>query len=317
MPASSLLEIVMLRQRTVKQVIRTTGVGVHSGTKVELTLRPAAPNTGIVFRRIDLEEPVDFVTGPTHVGDTRMATTLQNGDVKVSTIEHLLSACAGLGIDNLHVDVTAEEIPIMDGSAGTFVFLLQSAGIEEQNAAKQFIRIAKTVEVEDGDKFARLEPFFGFKVSFSIAFDHPAIDGTGQEASVDFAQASYIKEISRARTFGFMQDAEALRAMGLGRGGSFDNAIVLDEYRILNQDGLRYQDEFVRHKILDAIGDLYVVGHQVIGSYTAHKSGHALNNRLIRKLMADQKCWELVSFDDVDRAPRAFAHPIEELLAAA
>jgi UDP-3-O-[3-hydroxymyristoyl] N-acetylglucosamine deacetylase len=307
----------MLRQRTVKQVIRTTGVGVHSGTKVELTLRPAPADTGIVFRRIDLDEPVDFVTGPTHVGDTRMATTLQNGQVKVSTIEHLLSACAGLGIDNLYVDVTAEEIPIMDGSAGTFVFLLQSAGLEEQSAAKKFVRVLKPVEIRDGDKWVRLEPYFGFKVTFSIEFDHPAIDGTGQQAAIDFAQASYIKEISRARTFGFMQDAEALRAVGLGRGGSFDNSIVMDEYRILNQDGLRYEDEFVRHKILDAIGDLYVIGHQVIGAYSAHKSGHALNNRLIRKLMADEKAWELISFDDVERAPRAFAHPIEDILAAA
>ena len=307
----------MLSQRTVKQVTRTTGIGVHSGTKVELTLRPAAINTGIVFRRIDLPEPVDFPVRATDVGDTRMATTLQQGDVKVSTIEHLLSACAGLGIDNLYVDVTAEEIPIMDGSAGTFVFLLQSAGIEEQPAAKKFLRMLEAVEVRDGDKWARLEPFFGFKVSFSIAFDHPAIDGTGQEASIDFAQSSYIKEISRARTFGFMQDAEALRSMGLGRGGSFDNAIVMDEYRILNHDGLRYQDEFVRHKILDAIGDLYVIGHQVIGSYRANKSGHALNNRLIRAVLADQHCFEITTFEDVDTAPRAFSHKLDELLAAA
>lgn len=307
----------MLSQRTVKQVTRTTGIGVHSGTKVELTLRPAAVNTGIVFRRIDLPEPIDFPVRAGDVGDTRMATTLQQGSVRVSTIEHLLSACAGLGIDNLYVDVTAEEIPIMDGSAGTFVFLLQSAGIEEQPAAKKFLRILKPVEVKDGDKWARLEPFFGFKVSFSIDFDHPAIDGTGQEASIDFAQSSYIKEISRARTFGFMQDAEALRSMGLGRGGSFDNAIVMDEYRILNHDGLRYQDEFVRHKILDAIGDLYVIGHQVIGSYRANKSGHALNNRLIRAVLADEHCYEISTFEDVEHAPRAFSHKLDELLAAA
>jgi UDP-3-O-[3-hydroxymyristoyl] N-acetylglucosamine deacetylase len=305
----------MLSQRTIKQVTRTTGIGVHSGTKVELTLRPAAVNTGIVFRRIDLPEPVDFPVRASDVGDTRMATTLQRGDVRVSTIEHLLSACAGLGIDNLYVDITAEEIPIMDGSAGTFVFLLQTAGIEEQPAAKKFLRVLKAVEVKDGDKWARLEPFFGFKVSFSIDFDHPAIDGTGQERSIDFAESSYIKEISRARTFGFMQDAEALRSMGLGRGGSFDNAIVLDEYRILNADGLRYQDEFVRHKILDAIGDLYVIGHQVIGSYRANKSGHALNNRLIRALLADQSTYEISTFDDVSNAPRAFAYNLDELLA--
>jgi UDP-3-O-[3-hydroxymyristoyl] N-acetylglucosamine deacetylase len=307
----------MLSQRTVKQVTRTTGIGVHSGTKVELTLRPAAVNTGIVFRRIDLPEPVDLPVRATDVGDTRMATTLQQGDIKVSTVEHLLSACAGLGIDNLYIDVTAEEIPIMDGSAGTFVFLLQSAGIEEQAAPKRFLRILQPVEVRDGDKWARLEPFFGFKVSFSIAFDHPAIDATGQEASIDFAQSSYIKEISRARTFGFMQDAETLRSMGLGRGGSFDNAIVLDEYRILNADGLRYQDEFVRHKILDAIGDLYVIGHQVIGSYQANKSGHALNNRLIRAVLADQSCYEIATFEDVEAAPRAFSHKLDELMAAA
>jgi UDP-3-O-[3-hydroxymyristoyl] N-acetylglucosamine deacetylase len=307
----------MLSQRTVKQVVRTTGIGVHSGTKVELTLRPAGINTGIVFRRIDLPEPVDIPVRAEDVGDTRMATTLQRGTVKVSTIEHLLSACAGLGIDNLYIDVTAEEIPIMDGSAGTFVFLLQSAGIEQQGAAKRFLRILKPVEVKEGDKWARLEPHFGFKVSFAIDFDHPAIDGTGQEASIDFAQSSYIKEISRARTFGFMQDAETLRSMGLGRGGSFDNAIVLDEYRILNQDGLRYQDEFVRHKILDAIGDLYVIGHQVIGSYCANKSGHALNNRLIRAVLADQESFEISTFEDVEHAPRAFAHKIDELLTAA
>jgi UDP-3-O-[3-hydroxymyristoyl] N-acetylglucosamine deacetylase len=307
----------MLSQRTVKQVVRTTGIGVHSGTKVELTLRPAGINTGIVFRRIDLPEPVDIPVRAEDVGDTRMATTLQRGTVKVSTIEHLLSACAGLGIDNLYIDVTAEEIPIMDGSAGTFVFLLQSAGIEQQGAAKRFLRILKPVEVKEGDKWARLEPHFGFKVSFAIDFDHPAIDGTGQEASIDFAQSSYIKEISRARTFGFMQDAETLRSMGLGRGGSFDNAIVLDEYRILNQDGLRYQDEFVRHKILDAIGDLYVIGHQVIGSYCANKSGHALNNRLIRAVLADQESFKISTFEDVEHAPRAFAHKIDELLTAA
>lgn len=312
-----LIEKSMLRQRSIKRLVRTTGIGLHSGTKVELTLRPAPADTGIVFRRTDLAVPVDFPVRPDGVGDTRMATTLQQGDARISTIEHLMSACAGLGIDNLYVDVTAEEIPVMDGSAGTFVFLLQSAGLEAQNAAKKFIRVKKATEIRhadaSGEKWARLEPYFGFKLRFTIDFDHPAIDATGQVADIDFAEVSYIKDVSRARTFGFMHDAEALRSMGLGRGGSFDNAIVLDEYRILNHDGLRYADEFVKHKALDAIGDLYVLGHPMIGAYIAYKSGHAINNALLRKLVADQSAWEFVSFQDAAQAPLAFRREFDEL----
>jgi UDP-3-O-[3-hydroxymyristoyl] N-acetylglucosamine deacetylase len=300
----------MLRQRTVKQLIRTTGIGLHSGTKVELTLRPAAPNTGIVFRRVDLAEPVDLPASALGVGDTRMASTLQQGEVKVSTVEHLMSACAGLGVDNLYVDVSAEEIPIMDGSAGSFVFLLQSAGIEEQPVAKKFVRVLKTVEVREtdrsGEKWARLSPHNGYKLKFSIDFHHPAIDATGQECEIDFAETSYAKEIARARTFGFMQDAETLRSMGLALGGSMDNAIIMDEYRILNGDGLRYADEFVKHKILDAIGDLYLIGHPLIAAYSAHKSGHGLNNKLLRALLADETAYEIVSFDQEADAPPAF-----------
>ncbi|MGA2550794.1 MAG: UDP-3-O-acyl-N-acetylglucosamine deacetylase [Burkholderiaceae bacterium] len=309
----------MVRRRSIKQIVRTTGIGLHSGTKVELTLRPAAPDTGIVFRRTDLAEPLDFPVRAEAVGDTRMATTLQKGNVRVSTIEHLMSACAGLGIDNLYVDVTAEEIPIMDGSAGTFVFLLQSAGIEQQPAAKRFIRVKHAVEIRESDrsgaKWARLEPFFGFRLRFTIDFDHPAIDATGQYADIDFAKVSYIKDVARARTFGFMQDAETLRSSGLGRGGSFDNAILLDEYRILNHDGLRYEDEFVKHKALDAVGDLYVLGHPLIGAYSAFRSGHGLNNALIRKFLADESAWEMVTFEDgAPEAPPAFIQGWEELL---
>jgi UDP-3-O-[3-hydroxymyristoyl] N-acetylglucosamine deacetylase len=310
----------MLRQRTLNKLVKTTGIGLHSGTKVELTLRPAQPDTGIVFRRTDLAEPVDFRVSAEIVGDTRMATTLQNGTAKVSTVEHLLSACAGLGIDNMYVDLTAEEVPIMDGSAGTFVFLLQSAGIVEQNAAKKFIRIKKPVELRQadahGEKWARLEPYDGFKVRFSIDFQHPAIDATGQVAEIDFADVSYAKEVARARTFGFMHDAEALALMGLGRGGSLDNAIVLDEYRILNNHGLRYDDEFVRHKALDAIGDLYALGHPLIGFYSAHKSGHAINNALLRRLLADQSAYEIVSFENAEEAPAAFRRSLDDLLVA-
>ncbi len=310
----------MLRQRTLKKIVKTTGIGLHSGTKVELSLRPAAVDTGIVFRRIDQAEPVDLPLRADAVGDTRMATTLQKGDVRVSTVEHLLSACAGLGIDNLYVDVTAEEIPIMDGSAATFVFLLQSAGVEEQDALKKFIRVKKMVEVRDsdrgGEKWARVDPYFGFKMSYSIDFAHPAIDATGQVVEIDFADVSYVKDVARARTFGFMHDAEALRAMGLGRGGSLDNAIVLDEYRILNHDGLRYEDEFVRHKALDAIGDLYALGHPLIGAYSAHRSGHAVNNALIRKLIDDSEAWEIVTFSDESVAPRGFVRAHHEALAA-
>ena len=300
----------MLKQRTVKQLVKTTGVGLHSGTKVELTLRPAAVDTGIVFRRIDLTPVVDFPASALAVGDTRMASTLEVNGAKVSTVEHLMSACAGLGIDNLYIDVTAEEIPIMDGSASSFVFLLQQAGVEEQSAAKKFIRIKTVVEVREGqgatEKWARLEPYNGFKLKFFIEFNHPAVDGTGQTAEVDFGAESYVKEISRARTFGFMQDVETLRGIGLARGGSLENAIVMDEYRILNTDGLRYENEFVRHKILDAIGDLYLVGHPLLASYSAHKSGHTLNNSLLRALLAQPDAYEIVSFDSMELAPGSY-----------
>jgi UDP-3-O-[3-hydroxymyristoyl] N-acetylglucosamine deacetylase len=300
----------MLKQRTVKQLVKTVGVGLHSGTKVELTLRPAAPDTGIVFRRVDLNPIVDFSASATGVGDTRMASTLEQDGAKVSTVEHLMSACAGLGIDNLYVDLTAEEIPIMDGSASSFVFLLQQAGLQEQDAAKKFIRVKKSVEVREGQgaqaKWARLEPFNGFKLKFFIEFNHPAVDGTGQTAEVDFDIESYVKEVSRARTFGFMQDVETLRGMGLARGGSLENAIVMDEYRVLNSDGLRYDNEFVRHKILDAIGDLYLIGHPLLASYTAHKSGHGLNNQLLRALLAQPDAYEIVSFNTLASAPNAY-----------
>jgi UDP-3-O-[3-hydroxymyristoyl] N-acetylglucosamine deacetylase len=304
----------MLKQRTVKQLVKTTGVGLHSGTKVELTLRPAPVDTGIVFRRVDLTPVVDFQASAMAVGDTRMASTLESGGAKVSTVEHLMSACAGLGIDNLFVDVTAEEIPIMDGSASSFVFLLQQAGLMEQSAAKKFIRILKPVEVREGqgdkEKWARLEPYDGFKLKFFIEFNHPAVDGTGQTAEVDFGAESYVKEISRARTFGFMQDVETLRGIGLARGGSLENAIVMDEYRILNADGLRYENEFVRHKILDAIGDLYLVGHPLLAAYNAHKSGHSLNNLLLRALLAQPDAYEIVSFDTMEFAPRSYLRQV-------
>jgi UDP-3-O-[3-hydroxymyristoyl] N-acetylglucosamine deacetylase len=303
----------MLRQRTIHETIKATGIGLHSGTRVVLSMRPAAPDTGIVFRRIDLDPPVDLPANAMTIGDTRLASTLQVGTAKVSTIEHLMSACAGLGIDNLYVDLTAEEIPIMDGSAASFVFLLQSAGIEEQPRAKRFMRVRKPVEIRvenalgaGDDAWVRLEPYFGFKLDFSIDFKHPAIDATGQRHRVDFADTSYVRDIARARTFGFMHQAEALRQMGLARGGSFDNTIVMDEYRVLNGDGLRDSAEFVKHKILDAIGDLYVVGHPLIGAYRAHGSGHAMNNRLLRALLADESAYEIVTFDDEAAAPKAF-----------
>jgi UDP-3-O-[3-hydroxymyristoyl] N-acetylglucosamine deacetylase len=300
----------MLKQRTIKKPIKAVGIGMHSGTKVELTLRPAAADSGILFRRIDLDPIVELPATATGVGDTRMASTLVRDGVRVSTVEHLLSACAGMGIDNLVIDVTAEEIPIMDGSASSFVFLLQQAGLQEQTLAKKFIRIKRTVEVREGEgdkeKWARLEPYEGFKLEFFIEFNHPAIDATGQTASVDFGIESYVKEIARARTFGLMQDVETLRGMGLARGGSFENAIVLDEYRILNADGLRYDNEFVRHKILDAIGDLYLVGHPLLASYVAHKSGHALNNQLVRALLEQPDAYEIVTFDRQELAPAAY-----------
>ncbi|OXI72260.1 UDP-3-O-[3-hydroxymyristoyl] N-acetylglucosamine deacetylase [Burkholderia sp. AU28863] len=297
----------MLKQRTIKSIVKTVGIGLHSGRKVELTLRPAAPGTGIVFSRVDLPTPVDIPASAMSIGDTRLASVLQKDGARVSTVEHLMSACAGLGIDNLYVDVTAEEIPIMDGSAASFVFLIQSAGIEEQNAPKRFIQVKKPVEIRDGDKFARLDPYFGFKLKFTIDFRHPAVDKTGQELEVDFASTSYVREIARARTFGFAHEVEMMRELGLARGGSMDNAIVLDEYRILNNDGLRYDDEFVKHKMLDAIGDLYVVGHPLLASYTAYKSGHGLNNALLRELLAHEDAYEIVTFEDPQAAPKGFA----------
>jgi len=300
----------MFRQRSIKNLVRTTGVGLHSGRRVELTLRPAAPNTGIVFHRVDLPEVVDIPARADKVGDTRLASVLQQDGVRVSTVEHLMSALAGLGIDNLHIDLTAEEVPIMDGSAGTFVYLLRSAGIVEQAAVKQFIRVRKPIEVREGvgrnGKWARLEPHDGFALAFSIDFQHPAIASTANFAEVDFSKHSYVREIARARTFGFVNEVEALRAAGLARGGSLDNAIVLDEYRVLNNDGLRYDDEFVKHKILDAVGDLYLLGKPLVARYVACKSGHALNNQLARALLAQQHAWETVSYTSQDEAPRAF-----------
>lgn len=300
----------MFLQRTIKKSVHTTGVGLHSGKRVELTLRPAAPGTGIVFHRVDLEPVVDFPAQADGVHDTRMASVLQSGKARVSTVEHLMSALAGLGIDNLHVDLSAEEVPIMDGSAATFVYLLRSAGIEEQSAPKQFLRVLKPIEVREGEgkdaKWARLEPHEGFALAFSIDFKHPAIDSTAGFAEVDFSKQSYAKEISRARTFGFVTEVEALRSMGLARGGSLENAIVVDEYRVLNQEGLRYDDEFVKHKILDAIGDLYLIGKPLIARYVANKSGHALNNQLARDLLADTSAWELVSFESEQAVPAAF-----------
>ena len=300
----------MIRQRTLKNVIRATGVGLHTGEKVYLTLRPAAADTGIVFRRIDLTEPVEIRACPENVTDTRLSTTLESGGARVSTVEHLMSAFAGLGIDNAYVDLTAPEVPIMDGSAGPFVFLLQSAGVAEQSAPKRFIRIRQSIVVDEGDKWARFEPFEGFKVSFEIDFNHPTFRSARQQTSIDFSTTSFVKEVSRARTFGFMADLEALRAAGLARGGGLDNAIVLDQYRILNEDGLRYEDEFVKHKVLDAIGDLYLLGHPLIGAFSAHKSGHSLNNRLLRTLMADADSWELITYDDAQLAPIAFMRTV-------
>ena len=293
----------MIQQRTLKNVIHATGVGLHTGEKVYLTLRPAAPNTGVVFRRVDLPEPVDLKADPYLVGDTRLSSCLERDGVRVSTVEHLMSALAGLGIDNVYVDVSAAEVPIMDGSAGPFVFLLQSAGIEEQAVAKRFIRILKPVSVSDRDKSARFEPHNGFKIEFSIDFDHPVFDNSAKSVCVDFAATSYVKEVSRARTFGFMHEVEWMRGQGLALGGSLDNAIVLDEYRVLNNDGLRYDDEFVKHKVLDAIGDLYLLGHPVIGAFIAHKSGHALNNQLLRRLLQEKSAWEYVSFERPEDVP--------------
>lgn len=296
----------MLKQRTLKSLVRATGVGLHSGHKVSIALRPAAPDTGIVFRRIDLEPPVDLRADPFVVGDTRLASCLEAGGAKLSTVEHLMSALCGLGIDNAYVDVDAPELPIVDGSAGPFVFLIQSAGIAEQAALKRFVRVRKAIEVKDGDKWARLDPYEGFRLSFSIVFNHPVMQKSGASAEIDFADHSYVKDIARARTFGFMQDVEMMHAQGLALGGHLENAIVMDEYRVLNQDGLRLPDEFVRHKLLDAIGDLYLLGHPLIGQYTAYKSGHALNNALARALLARPDATRLVTFDAVDDVPSAF-----------
>ena len=305
----------MVLQRTIKSLTRAVGVGVHSGHRVELTLRPAPADTGIVFRRTDLPVPVDIPVNAYAVSDTRMASTISAGGdpgaPKVQTIEHLMSACAGLGLDNLFVDITAEEVPILDGSAASFVFLLQSAGIELQGAPKRFIRVIRAVEIREGEganlKWARLEPFHGYKLSFEIEFNHPAVDATGQRVEFDFSSGQYKRDIARARTFGFTKDVEMMRARGLGLGGNMDNVIVVDDYRVLNSEGLRYDDEFVKHKILDAIGDLHIAGKPLLASYVAFRSGHALNNKLLRKLLADESAFDIVSFERDADAPAAFA----------
>ncbi|MDF1481027.1 UDP-3-O-acyl-N-acetylglucosamine deacetylase [Extensimonas sp. H3M7-6] len=303
----------MLQQRTLKTLTRAVGVGLHSGQRVELTLRPAPPDTGIVFRRVDLPEPVDIPVSAEAVTDTRMASTIGSGHAKVHTVEHLMSACAGLGLDNLYVDITAEEVPILDGSAASFVFLLQSAGIVLQNAPRRFIRILRPVEVRAGEgaqaKWARLDPYHGFKLSFEIDFDHPAVDATGQRVEFDLGSGRYSRDIARARTFGFTRDVEMMRAHGLALGGGLDNAIVMDDYKVLNSEGLRYDDEFVKHKILDAMGDLYLLGKPLLAAYSAFRSGHALNNQLLRALLAERSAWEPASFEDEREAPRGFAQP--------
>jgi UDP-3-O-[3-hydroxymyristoyl] N-acetylglucosamine deacetylase len=301
----------MLAQRTLKSLTKAVGVGLHSGQRVELTLRPAPPDTGIVFRRVDLPEPVEIVVTATSVTDTRLASTISNGGVKVHTIEHLMSAAAGLGLDNLYVDITAEEVPILDGSSASFVYLLQSAGIVMQKAPKRFIRVIKPVEVREGEgsnlKWARLDPYHGYKLSFEIEFDHPAVSSTGQRVEFDFGSGTYAREIARARTFGFTRDVEMMRSHGLAMGGGLDNAIVMDDVKVLNADGLRYQDEFVKHKILDAIGDLYIVGKPLLAAYSAFRSGHAMNNQLLRALLAQPDAYEMVSFERDRDAPTGFA----------
>jgi len=303
----------MLQQRTIKTLTRAVGVGLHSGQRVELTLRPAQPDTGIVFRRIDLPEPVDIPITATAVVDTRMASTIGNGGAKVHTVEHLMSACAGLGIDNLYVDITAEEVPILDGSSSSFVFLLQSAGITLQNAPKKFIRVKRPVQIRQGEgaamKWARLDPYHGFKLRFEIDFAHPAVDSTGQSVEFDLGSGNYSRDIARARTFGFTKDVEMMRASGLALGGGLDNAIVMDDYKVLNTDGLRYDDEFAKHKILDAMGDLYLIGKPLLAAYSAFRSGHALNNLLLRELLAQPDAWELVTFENERLAPSGFAQP--------
>ncbi len=301
----------MLAQRTLKTLTQAVGVGLHSGQRVELTLRPAAPDTGIVFRRVDLPEPVDIPVRAESVTDTRLASTISVGQAKVFTVEHLMSACAGLGIDNLHVDITAEEVPILDGSASSFVFLLQSAGIVEQTAPKRFLRVLKTVQVSEGEganiKWAKLEPYHGYKLSFEIDFRHPAVDSTGQQVVFDMSEGVYSRDIARARTFGFTKDVEMMRANGLALGGGLDNAIVMDDYKVLNADGLRYDDEFVKHKILDAMGDLYIVGKPLLAAYSAFRSGHAMNNLLLRALLSQPDAYEVVTFDKASQAPKGFA----------
>src|SRR3569833_1237928 len=296
----------MVGQRTLKNSIRATGVGLHTGKKVLMTLRPGPPDSGIIFRRTDLPEMIDIRAHAENVGDTMLGTTLGKGEARVSTVEHLLSAFAGLGIDNAVVELSAPEVPIMDGSAGPFVFLMQSAGIEEQRAPKRFVRVKQPIRVEDGDKWAEVRPFDGFKVNFEIEFNHPVFKRRAQKASMDFSTASFLKEVSRARTFGFMRDLETMRSRNLARGGILDNAIVLDDFRVLNEDGLRYEDEFVKHKILDAIGDLYLLGHSLIGEFSGHKSGHALNNKLLRTLLADESTFEEVSFETYAEAPISY-----------
>ena len=300
----------MPRQRTIKNVIRATGVGLHSGEKVFLTLRPAAPNTGIVFRRVDLDPVIEIPADGHLVTETTLCTGLTQGVAKVQTVEHLMSALAGLGVDNLYIELSAAEVPIMDGSSGPFVFLLQSAGVVEQDAPKRFIRVLEPVEVREGDKIARFEPYDGFKLDFTIAFDHPAIPLAQSRAEVEFSTEAYIREVSRARTFGFMRDLEYMRERNLGLGGSMDNAIVLDEFRVLNDDGLRYANEFVRHKILDAVGDLYLAGHPILGLFKGYKSGHALNNKLVRALLEQRSAWETVSFDATEPAPLTYGTPV-------
>lgn len=300
----------MIRQRTLKNEIRATGVGLHTGRKVYLTLRPAEVNQGIIFRRVDLDPVVEIQAKATNVGETTLSTTLMNGDVRVSTVEHLLSALAGLGIDNAIVDLSADEVPIMDGSAGPFVFLIQSAGIQEQSAPKKFIRITKPLHISEGEKTASFLPFDGFKVSFEIDFDHPVFKGKKLKSSVDFSSTSFVKEVSRARTFGFMHEIEYLRSKGLVKGGSVDNAIVVDKFRILNEDGLRYEDEFVKHKMLDAIGDLYLLGTSLIGEFKAYKSGHGLNNKSLRELIKNEDCWEVATFEEKEEAPISYIKPL-------
>ena len=301
----------MLKQRTLKTLTRAVGVGLHSGQRVEIVLRPAQPDTGIVFRRVDLPEPVDIVVSALAVTDTRMASTISKGNVRVLTVEHLMSACAGLGVDNLYVDINAEEVPILDGSAASFVFLLQSAGIELQNAPKRFIRLLAPVEVRQGEgdnvKWARLDPYHGYRLSFEIDFSHPAVDATGQRVLFDMSTGSYSKDIARARTFGFTKDVEMMRANGLALGGGLDNAIVMDDYKVLNAGGLRYDDEFVKHKILDAMGDLYLLGKPLLASYSAFRSGHALNNLLLRELLNHAEAWDVVTFENDKQAPAGFA----------